>query len=258
MFGLFKRDKDPKDKPADRLPIPVDDERRIWLEDAFSYLFYQFDADKFFQRQTFLPTKEHFNYKFLGDKNEVQKLADQIARVMEVNPDEVQLEYFGAGMEGFGQEEDVQNPGGEYLDKNEDGKYIIALREDILKDPDALISTISHEFSHIKLLGEKRLEFNDEHLTDMVPLLFGFGIFPANACFKFYGWTYSTNGYLNQMDWGYLLALYAFSREEQQPDWLQYLNKTVQKDFELSMNFIINHQDETIFKQKDNDETQQN
>lgn len=257
MFGLFKRDKDPEDKPKDRLPVPVDEERRIWLEDAFSFLFYQFDADKFFDRKVFTPTKEHFNYKFTGDKTEVERLAKQIGQIMEINFDEIQLEYFGAGIEGFGQADDVVNPGGEYLDKNENGKYIIALREDILKDPDALIATIAHEFAHVKLLGEKRLDFNDEHLTDMVPLLFGLGIFPANACFKFYGWTYSTSGYLNQMDWGYLLALFAFSREDNQPDWLQYLNKTVQKDFEVSMAFIINHRNETIFKQNDDDQTTQ-
>ena len=49
------------------------------------------------------------------------------------------------------------------------------------------------------------------------------------------------------MDWGYLLALFAFVQEDDNPDWLQYLNKTLQKDFEHSINFMLDNQD-LIFK----------
>ncbi len=241
MFGLFK-----KDGEKNNFPIPVDEEQRKWLEHAFMYLFYQFDADKFHDRDVLIP--ENFSkYKFNGDKNEVEHLAKQIAEIMEINPDKIQLEYFIGGMEEFRHDEEVLNPGGEYLDRAENGKYIIALSEELLKHPEDLIATIAHEYGHIKLLGEKRLDFNDEYLTDVVPLLFGLGIFNANSSFKFYGWTYSKMGYLTQMDWGYLLALFAFVKEDDSPSWLVYLNKTLQKDFEQSINFMINNE-EVIFK----------
>jgi hypothetical protein len=43
---------------------------------------------------------------------------------------------------------------------------------------------LAHEFSHIKLLGENRMQENHEHLTDLFTVVFGLGIFNANASFK--------------------------------------------------------------------------
>lgn len=259
MFGLFKSDK-PK--------LPVDDEQRKWLEHAFMYLLHQFDHDKIVTRKVMTPTKECFNYTFNGDKKEILALSDQIAKIMEIDPNEIQIEFFESGMEGFytntgdvlfmGQEEDVQNPGGQYFDKTGDGKYLIALADNLHKDPDNLVATIAHEFSHIKLLGEKRLDFNDEYLTDVVPLMFGLGIFNANTCFKFktthQSWGHSKSGYLSQMDWGYLLALYSFMRHEDEPNWLQYLSREIQNDFSVSIKFILDNESLIFAHLKNDDE----
>lgn len=259
MFGLFK---------SNKKGILVDEEQRKWLEHAFMYLIHQFGHDKIVTRQVMTPTKECFNYSFIDDKNEIISFANQIAKIMEINPDEIQIEFFETGPKGFysatgdilfmGEEEHIQNPAGQYFDKNENGKYLIALATNLQEDPDNLIATIAHEFGHIKLLGEKRIETNDEYLTDLVPLMFGLGIFNANACFKIkttnYSWGHTSAGYLSQMDWGYLLALYAFLRYEDKPTWLKYLNKQLQNDFLLSINFILANKD-LIFKHlKNNNE----
>lgn len=257
MFGLFK-----SNKPL----LPVDDEQRKWLEHAFMYLMQQFDHDKIVTRKVLIPTKEIFNYKFSGDKEEIIALAKQIAEVMEIDFKEIQIEFFESGMEGFytntgdilfmGQEESVQNPAGQYFSKTEDGKYLIALADNLYKDPENLVTTIAHEFSHVKLIGEGRIDSNDEYLTDVVPLMFGLGIFSANSSFKFktshQSWGHSKTGYLSQMDWGYLLALYAFMRHEDEPDWLQYLNKEIQNDFSLSIKFILDNEN-LIFSHLKND-----
>lgn len=256
MLGLFKSNKG----------LPVDEERRKWLEHAFMYLLNQFDHDKVITRQVVVPTKKFFNYKFNGDKDETFALVNQIADTMEINPDKIQIEFFEGGIEGFqtntgdilymGQDENIQNPAGIYLDKIESGKYLIALADNLFKDPENLIATIAHELGHIKLLGEKRLDYNDEYLTDIVPLMFGLGIFNANTCFKFktstIGWSHTTAGYLSQMDWGYLLALYAYMRHEDQPEWLKYLNKQIQSDFNLSIDFILKNES-LIFKHLEED-----
>ena len=246
MFGKTRKNSE-EHKPSKRSPLQLDDEERICLEDEFAELFYLFNNEEFFDRKVYAPTKEDFPFRFDGDKNEVKEVAARVAGIMEINPDDIQLVYFSAGMENFAYDEEEINAGGEYLAKDENGKYLVALREDILKDPEALVATLAHEFAHIKLLGEFNLPFNDEYLTDIVPMFYGLGLFPANTCYKFYGSSYSSLGYLTQMEWGYLLAMYAFSREERQPAWVEYLDKTVRKDFEQSLSFIIHHRDETVF-----------
>lgn len=55
----------------------------------------------------------------------------------------------------------------------------MALRE--LDEPEHMIATLAHEIAHIKLLGENRMEENDEIMTDLKTLFFGLGVFNANA-----------------------------------------------------------------------------
>jgi hypothetical protein len=110
-----------------------------------------------------------------------------------------------------------------------------------------MIATLAHEIAHIKLLGENRMEENDETITDLTTIFFGLGIFNANAAFqtfndsKSYGW--SRSGYLTQMEWGYALSLFAYIRKEQQPQWADYLCKNVKADFKQGQNFISANED---------------
>ena len=77
---------------------------------------------------------------------------------------------------------------------------------------------------------------------DLLPLFYGFGIFMANSCFKFESnhrvRGFSNAGYLRQADWGYLFALYLNAREEEQPEWMEDLNKTVVKYCERGSVFL--------------------
>lgn len=248
MFGFFKS----KKESENTFPIPIEEDTRKWLEEAYGYLFYEFDSEKFRFRKLLTPTKECFDYKFDGNKDEVIQLARQLADIMEINFDEIQIVYFDGFMAGMRQEDGILNPGGQYLDQNEEGKYTIALAENLLKDAESLIAIIAHEYGHVKLLGEKRLDQNDEYLTDMVPLFFGLGIFGANTSFRFSSRTYSRAGYLSQMDWGYLLAMYAYCRDEKEPEWLRYLNATLQKDVKLCLDFLQNSGD-SIFTRVEKD-----
>jgi hypothetical protein len=117
----------------------------------------------------------------------------------------------------------------------------------LLTNGEKLIATVAHELAHVKLLGERRIEENDEPLTDLTTVLFGFGIFNTNCSFNFnanqHSWEYSKLGYLPQNEWGYALALFAYCREEENPDWMRYLNKQSQVDFRDSMNWILANED---------------
>jgi len=79
-------------------------------------------------------------------------------------------------------------------------------------------------------------------LTDLTTIVFGLGIFNANAAFQttagFDSWGWSKSGYLSQMEWGYALALFAYIREEEEPAWIEFLTRNVKSDFRQSLKFI--------------------
>ena len=93
---------------------------------------------------------------------------------------------------------------GLFLDKNESGNYEIFVERKNLSDPENLVATLAHEFAHIKLLGEKRLAFNDEFSTDLTTVVFGLGVFNANASFKehksYDSYRHNSIGYLMQKE----------------------------------------------------------
>src|SRR5439155_16827567 len=134
------------------------------------------------------------------------------------NPDDIHLDIYAEGQSEidtggvFGnrifmqQVEGEKYSGGLYWGKQEDNKYHIGLEQKKLTEPLDMIATLAHEFSHIKLLGEKRIENNNEPLTDLTTVIFGLGIFNANAAFQTRrgvdSWGCSKLGYLSQMECG--------------------------------------------------------
>jgi len=138
---------------------------------------------------------------------------------------------------------------GQYVDKGLGHKEIWIEMEQ-LKDPMSLIATMSHELAHYKLLGEYRMEENDELLTDLTAIAFGFGIFMGNLSFKFAQWTGSTHqgwrmrksGYLPEQVIAYAMAWLAHYRNEDL-SWKHYLNKTMRKYFDQSYEYIKRNKD---------------
>jgi hypothetical protein len=74
-----------------------------------------------------------------------------------------------------------------------------------------------------------------EPLNDLLTVFLGFGIFSANAAFRFeqhtnnnsQGWSTRRLGYLSEEQFGYALARYAFERGETKPEWRSLLSTNV-------------------------------
>jgi hypothetical protein len=257
MFGLFSKKDDNQ--------CPVDNETRLWMENAFLWLATQFGEENILSKQVLLPTPEHFPIRYDGDESSMLKTAEIVAVQMDINPGEVDLHTYDDNIQaidgGMGTKlytEVDKNAGdtftaGLYFGRNAKGNYDIFIEKRNLTAPENLVATLAHEFAHIKILGENRLDFNDESLTDLTPVIFGLGIFNANASFRFYqgydGWAHNSVGYLKQQEWGYALALYAYYREEKSPDWTKYLTKNIQSDFKKSEAFIYANQDK-VFREE--------
>jgi hypothetical protein len=90
----------------------------------------------------------------------------------------------------------------------EPAQVAIDLKRFVGSPPESLAATIAHEYAHHKLLHDKGLSQNDEEATDLLPILFGYGIFMANAAFGYktagevngpmawHSWQFSSSGYL--------------------------------------------------------------
>ncbi len=254
MFGIFAN--------KSKNECPIDPEMRLWMENAFLWLATQFGHHNIATKPMIFPTPEHFPIRYDGSKESLIETAQIVANQMEIDINEINLEIYEQNIqklnEGFGhgiwtevdKESDEKLTAGLYFDKNEQGKYDIFIERGNLSDPENLVATLAHEFSHIKILGEKRLDFNDEQLTDLTPVVFGLGIFNANSAFKehksFDSYGHNSVGYLKQKEWGYALALYTFFRQEENPDWIKYLTPNIKSDFKKSMDFITVNQDKVF------------
>jgi hypothetical protein len=257
MFGLFSK----KQKPE----CPIDPEMRLWMENAFLYLATQFGHDNIATKPMLQPTPEHFPFQFDSSKESLINTAEIVARQMEIDINEINLETFEQNIQEFGSDfghriwTEVDNDSdntlaaGLYFDKNDQGKYDILIEQKNLSDPESLVATLAHEFAHIKLLGEKRLDFNDESLTDLTPVVFGLGIFNANSSFKehksFDSYGHNSLGYLNQREWGYALALYSHFRQEENPEWIKFLTPNLKSDYKKSVEFIFTNLDKVFIEE---------
>ncbi|MFT3823969.1 MAG: hypothetical protein QM731_08610 [Chitinophagaceae bacterium] len=246
IFG-FKRIRRP-----DTCPVPED--IRLWLENAFLQLLDLFGKEETLQRKVLVPHYTDFPIKYDGSEETAFRTLQVIASQMKIPFESIHLEFYDDDVRQvssgsiygtdlyLGSRNNQSAPAGLYWGKNEQGKFIISLIRTKLSQPENMVATLAHELAHIKLLGEGRIAQNDEKLTDLVTVLFGLGIFNANAAYQTYtgigykGWR--SMGYLKQMEWGYALALFAHLRDEATPTWIEHLNLTVKGDFVQGQNFI--------------------
>lgn len=246
MFGLFK-----SRKPLE----PLDHERRKYFENNLLWLNQEFPEPPLHQRKIFTPTEQDFPIKWNHPEESARQALKIIAENMQLGCNEIELDFYDNGIKELNMggspiflETDPETPeaAGLYHHKNDNGQYEISLSTEAIKRPDTLIATIAHELSHVKLLGQKGLEENDECLTDLATVFFGFGVFNANTAFQFYQasdrWGYSNLGYLKQEEWAYAIALLAFLRNEDEPAWSKYLNVTLKKDFERSLEYLVENE----------------
>jgi hypothetical protein len=235
------------------------------MENSFLWLATQFGHDNIATKPMLYPIPEHFPIRYDGSKESLTKTAVIVAQQMEIDIDVINFDIFEQNIQEFSgdfghkiwtevdKDSDEKFAAGLFFDRNEQGKYDIFIEKKNLSDAENLVATLAHEFSHIKLLGEKRLKVNDEQLTDLTPVVFGLGIFNANSSFKEHKSfdTYGNNsiGYLKQKEWGYALALYAFFRQEENPDWIKFLTPNIKSDYKKSMDFILANTDKVFIEE---------
>ena len=135
-------------------------------------------------------------------------------------------------------------------------KYKIELANNILKYPKWLISTLSYEFSKVKLI-ENKVNYDTGNDTDLflylAAVFLGYGLIITNNLanigtkrqgFWVKSWAYSAAIPYQVM--AYALAVFTKIQNDDNPDWKKELPKHVQTEMELSIDYL-NKSDTKLF-----------
>jgi hypothetical protein len=252
---------------------PLKDHRRQWVEETFQQLTKTFHPQAIIGRKVLVPHYSDFPIRYNGDPQTAIDTLDIVASQMAIDPGEIELIIYDdtrnqlstgsptggkliLGSESGGST-DSEPPAEEpWPERNEAGKVPLSLKQSRLKSPELMVANIARELAKIKLLEveEARLTTlpgtpvvsgspeRDEALADCTTLIFGLGVFNANAAFMSQNLRLTGKGArMTQMEWGYGLALLAHLRNEKTPAWTEHLVKNIKSDFLKSEQYIAYH-----------------
>ena len=246
MFGLFKP------KP------PLDDEQRQWADHSFRRLAILLGSDRLVNATVVLPIEEHFPDPYDQSEEALRRMVDRVAVKMQIDPSQVDVDLFDAEYDvsrklvPFFSGKGSESPAGLYFHTPEE-RQTIAVNASELKDPMALVAVIAHEIGHVILLRPGRVRRDEpdmEPLNDLLTIFLGFGIFTANAAFRFtqytnnqsQGWSTRRLGYLSEPMLGYALARFAYERQEEKPEWASFLKSNISPYLKQSLAWLEHSQ----------------
>jgi hypothetical protein len=235
--------------------LPITPEDKTWVDESLDWLLQSFGEEHCKEIVTITPTKNFYNRTFEDNEEDAVFILERTKEFMNIYDTDIALEFFS--------DEPVRMDDGTTLSSPADimgswnsaaGTYQVTETNDILisiekkqlKNPISLIATIAHELAHQVLLGENRIDENDEYLTDLTAIFYGFGIFLGNSRFSFSsfntnfgsGWQTSNQGYLPEQLIAYAMARLAIKREEDITLYTSFLNTSMSKFFKQCVTYL--------------------
>lgn len=224
------------------------------MENTFLWLADQFGHNNIANWPMLFPTHEEFPISYNGSEDVLHQTAAIVAKQMDIDLLQVRFRVYDREVRLFanaaghrlltaaGHDRFEKYPDMHFDEEVSDDESEILISKRFLSDPTALITTLSREFARIKIHGEQRIEFKDDDLINFTPIIFGLGIFNANNAYEnhksSYLYEHSGFGNMEERDWGYALALYAFFRRERHPAWVRFLPKKIRIDFRKSTAYM--------------------
>jgi len=232
-----------------KCPIKIED--KIWVEDNLNWL--NKNVVNLISQQTILPTKKYFDWEFKGIEKDAEFVLKKIGEYCGVDTKKIELDFYSEEAIKLDsgtvtQKEEGTGTAGLYIQKENSFSILVEVQQ--LKRPNSLIATLAHELSHFVLIGQKEVHLDgdeNEWLTDLLSIAFGFGVFIGNTKFEFKqwqtgdgwgGWQTSTQGYLPQQITAYAMAKIEIKRTKEMPNWINLLKKDFQRDFKKSMKYL--------------------
>jgi hypothetical protein len=217
---------------------PLETSEKVWTEFRMRWLAGKLGLDRLIHSEMILPEPRFFPDPYTGTPADAQRIFDRVCGFMKLEPGRFDVEVLP--------DDSMFGAAGLYYHGE---KPRIALAQKSLADPERLVATIAHELAHDILLGGGLITTDvedHEHLTDLVPVFLGMGLFAANApirdrSYHENNWNYfkiSRHGYLPSRMIGYALALFAFVRGETRPAWARYLRPDAAEPLKSGLRFL--------------------
>ena len=237
-----------------KIKSPVSQADEEWLNSDLTWLREAFSEEHFHQIRTITPTTDFYNRTFDRTEEDAYFILERTKELMSIQNDNIELTFFSNSPTEMEDGSMLSTPSDNAMGswdgaagtyERADGKVIIAIEVNQLNDTISLIATIAHELAHEILLGEGLLEENDEFLTDLTAIFYGFGLFLGNSSFRVmqrntaFGseWGFSSQGYLPEQVIAYVMAWLSFERNEELY-YAQYLNKSLKKYVEQAYRYL--------------------
>lgn len=239
--------------------LPITKEDKVWIDEDLNWLRNELGEEHFMEIKTVKPTKDFYEKTFDGTEKDAEFILERTMELMCIQNTEIKLEYFSDSPVQMEDGSILTTPAdingswesaGGFYEENSDNT-IISIETSILKNPISLVAVIAHELSHQILLGENRISENDEYLTDLTAITYGFGIFTGNSRFNFsqfstnggFGWESSGLGYLPEQIIAYSMAWLSIERNEN-IEYSSFLKPSIKKYFNQSYEYLRNEKSE--------------
>jgi hypothetical protein len=244
-----------------------------WVEQRLRWLSRQFGLHLMLERPMILPTEEFFPDPWDGTPRAGQAMFRRVCGYMGVNPGQVSVEFFddqtsrsllaldpsmgiAAGTWSGGDHGDFSATWAGVAPQFAGSNGVIRLERGNLNRPSDLVGIMAHELAHQRLLGERRISphvFDNELLTDLTAVYFGFGVFLANNPRKHTGELSYWPGtqlrkpeYISEPMLGYALAHIAWFRDEEKPAWTSHLRWAPRAVFKQGLRYLLRTTDSTF------------
>ena len=238
MFGWF------------RPTCPCDPVAKRWIEDRLAWLSRQFGLHILLERSVILPTADFFPDPWDGSEAAAQRMFRRVCDYMGVNPHRVEIEFFNDRSHGSIAHDPTLRgiSAGTWQGSVGFNQGTIRVNRGWLDRPSDLVGTMAHELAHQRLLGEGRFdaeEFDNELLTDLTAIFFGFGVFLANNPRKSTGELSRWPGtelrmpeYISEPMLAYSLAHIAWLQDEIWPPWAGHLRWAPRAAFKQGWRYL--------------------
>jgi hypothetical protein len=222
---------------------PVSPNEKAWVEHRTRWLAQEFGLERMLRARVILPTPEFFPDPYQATESDGRRLFERVCGYLGMQPGSVPLEFYAGDQPLPGMEGRWQDAAGLY--ESTGWAVRVSASTSLLEDPLALIATFAHELCHVLLKGRGRVAAEDEdeeHLTDLLTVVLGFGVFTANSRIRTQTttqhWSIRRLGYLSQPVTGYALAFFAWVRAEASPSWAGELTADVCEPFQTGLRFL--------------------
>ncbi|HEY5405926.1 MAG TPA: hypothetical protein VIJ92_02520 [Ginsengibacter sp.] len=243
-------------KQSDKLP--VDDFDKDLIEKSLLWFENKLGPDYIRARKTLIPTNCDFQYNNANSDEAINYFIQYICNHLELNSSNVTYIIVENNKivfsEGFATREDsAVNKETFMFRRLEDGNFLVTIYADSLKDFDMFFIQLAYNLTFLKFYSEGIFNFANGYMINFAMVLMGFGLLCSNISVRsnqwqgisHYGWQVVRFGFISQRMYGYILALLAEYKDEDQ--WENYLCVDVLVHYKNAASFICKQSTEIDF-----------